>query len=83
MDTPTTYPIHHDSVCAKTASEDGGSGHFNLIEWPGRRYQVVNGDGGLVLHEGSNKREAYRAARAEARDYDASSMPGPVSRRPA
>jgi hypothetical protein len=71
MDAPVTYPIHHDSICAKTASESGGSGHFNLIEWPGRRYQVVDGDGGDVVHEGRNRRKALQAARAEARRYDA------------
>lgn len=80
MDAPVIYPIHHDSICAKTASEDGGSGHFNLIEWPGRRYQVVDGDGGAVVYEGKNKRVALQAARAEARDYDASTMPGPAHR---
>jgi hypothetical protein len=75
------YPIHHENIAAKTASEDDGVGHFDVIEWSCKRYQVIQGDGGAVLHEGYCKNTAVRIARREARKFDKNSgrmVPGRV-----
>lgn len=66
----TSYPIHHENIAAKTASETDGVGHFDVLEWSGGRYQVIQSDGGMVVHEGYNKREAIRVAKREARAFD-------------
>jgi hypothetical protein len=67
------YPIHHENIAAKTASETDGVGHFDVLEWSDGRYQVIQSDGGMVLHEGKNKREAIRVAKREARGFDRAS----------
>ena len=67
---PKTYPIHHEVMSARTASEVDGQGHFDVIEWHPGEYAVHQSDGGLKLFETTRKREAYAYARRQARDYD-------------
>jgi hypothetical protein len=65
------YPIHHENICAESASETDGVGHFDVLEWAGGRFQVIQSDGGMVLHEGTSLDEAIRVAEREAKAFDA------------
>jgi hypothetical protein len=66
-----TYPIHHDEITAKAASEMDGQGHFSVLEWPNEEFHVVDGDGGLVIWVGGVLQKALDVARREADAYDA------------
>lgn len=59
--------IHHETESARTASDGGGEGHFNVVE-TSDGFMVLDQD--RVHSEHTSMRAAMKAAKAAARGYD-------------